>query len=129
MFVTTSAIAAQNQRVLLLSQNIANANIKTTPGAPIYERQLAVFESAWNPQVKTNLLRVKKIMKDKSPPIKTYAPGDPMADAAGYVQQPDISPIMEMTDMRQAGRSHEAALRAFEKVLSMLQNTLSVLKS
>lgn len=128
MFIATSAISAQNQRVLLITQNIANANVKAAPGEQVYQRQLATFESAWNPQVKANLLRVKGILKSKEPSLKTYSPGDPMADKDGFIHQPNISTILEMADMREAGRSHEAALRAFERVLGMFETLAGLLK-
>jgi flagellar basal-body rod protein FlgC len=129
MHIATSAIAAQNQRVLLLSQNIANADVKATPGEAVYQRQLASFHNVFDRTIKAPLLKIKKIIRDKSDPIKEYNPGDPLADKDGYTRKPNIKATMEMVDWGEAGRSHEACLRAFERVLLMLQNTVGLLKT
>ncbi len=128
MFVATSAIIAQNKRVLLISQNIANANVKAAPGEEVYRRQLASFEVAFDPNVKANLVRMKKIIRTKADPILTYEPGHPSAHADGFTRQPNIHQLVEMADMREAGRSHEAALRAFERVLGMFETLSSLLR-
>lgn len=128
LHVTTAAIIAQNQRVLILTQNIANAEVKAPPGQEVYQRQLVSFQNVFDSTIKAALLRVKKIIKVKADPIKSYNPGDPMADKDGFVRQPNIKPVDEMTDVREASRSHEANLRAFERVLMMLQNTVGLLK-
>ena len=128
LHISTAAIAAQNQRVLVLSQNIANAEVKSMPGQEVYQRQLVSFHNVYDKTIRASLLRVKKVIHVKADPIKTYSPGDPMADKDGFVHQPNIKPIEEMTDVREASRSHEANLRAFERILRMLDNTVSLLK-
>ena len=37
-----------------------------------------------------------------------YEPGHPAADASGKVKHPNVNPLVEMTDMREAQRSNEA---------------------
>ena len=128
MFIATSAIESQNKRVLLLSQNVANANIIVPPDEPVYQRKIPQFSFVWNPNVKTHLLHVKKILTDSKPPVREFDPSNPLAGPDGYTKKADISSIIEMTDIREAGRSHEAALRSFEKIIGMLQNTISLLK-
>lgn len=128
LHISTAAIIAQNQRVLVLSQNIANAEIKAAPGHDVYKRQLVSFHNVYDRKIKAPLLRVKKIIHVNDEPIKNYSPGDPMADKDGFTRQPNIKPINEMADVREASRSHESNLRAFERILMMLQNTVGLLK-
>lgn len=128
MMIATAAIKAQDQRVLLLTQNIANAQVKARPGEDAYRRQIPFFAHKKDKRLDIGLLHVKHIIHSKEEPILTYNPGDPLADENGYVKTPNISPIMEMADMREASRSHESALRAFEKVLGMLESLSSLLK-
>jgi len=128
LYISTAAIVAQNQRVLVLSQNIANADVKAMPGQEVYRRQLVSFHNVYDNKIKASLLQVKKIIHVQAEPIKSYSPGDPMADKEGFVRQPNIKSIEEMTDVREASRSHESNLRAFERILLMLQNTVGLLK-
>jgi flagellar basal-body rod protein FlgC len=128
LYISTAALIAQNQRVLLLTQNIANAEVKAGPGQEVYQRQLVSFHNVFDKKIKAPLLQVKKVIKVKADPIRTYSPGDPMADKDGFVRQPNIKPTEEMTDVSEASRSHESNLRAFERILRMLENTVSLLK-
>ena len=41
-----------------------------------------------------------------------FEPGHPAADAKGYVKEPNVNPLVEMMDMREAQRSYEANLNA-----------------
>ena len=86
------------------------------------------FHNVFDRRVNAPLLRVKKIIHVHDEPVKNYSPGDPMADKEGFTRQPNIKPINEMADVREASRSHESNLRAFERILMMLQNTVSLLK-
>ena len=129
LHISTAAMIAQNQRVLALSQNIANADVKAMPGQDVYQRQLVSFHNVYDKTLKTMLLRVKKIIHLKADPIKNYAPGDPMADKDGFTYQPNIKPIEEMTDMREGSRSHESCIRAFERILAMLKSHVDLLRN
>jgi len=53
----------------------------------------------------------------------------PAADAAGNVKYPNVNPLIEMTDMRDAQRSYEANLNIISATRRMVQRTLDILKS
>lgn len=129
MQVATSGMQVQNQRILVISQNLANAGTRADKGEEPYQRQVISFHTVLDKKTGANLVKVKKIGKDGAPPVRVYSPGDPAADKEGYVYESNVKPMAEIADMREAGRSHEANLRAFEKILSMLQNTIGILKN
>jgi hypothetical protein len=56
------------------------------------------------------------------------APGHPAADADGYVLMPNVNPLLEMMDLREAQRSFEANLNALTLARSMVQRTLDLLR-
>ena len=50
------------------------------------------------------------------------------ADATGYVKTPNVDPLIEAMDMRDAQRAYEANLNVIEATRSMDQRTLDLLK-
>jgi flagellar basal-body rod protein FlgC len=58
-----------------------------------------------------------------------YEPGNPAADAKGYVKMPNVDPLIEALDMREAQRAYEANLNVIETARTMQSRTLDLLKS
>jgi len=56
-------------------------------------------------------------------------PGHPAADANGNVEYPNINPLVEMTDMRDAQRSYEVSINVIGATRRMIQRTIDVLKT
>lgn len=128
--VATAGMIAENYRTLVTAQNLGNASTKAdTPGGMPYRRKVVVLKNELDKKNGIELVRVKKVQFDKTPFKKVFSPGEPGADAAGYVLEPNVQPILEMADMREAARSHEASTKAFEKILQMLQNTIGLMKN
>jgi flagellar basal-body rod protein FlgC len=57
-----------------------------------------------------------------------YDPGNPAADAKGYVHLPNVNALVEMMDMRDAQRSYEANLQVMDASRSMLSRTVDLLR-
>jgi flagellar basal-body rod protein FlgC len=130
LYTATSGISAQNQRVLLISQNLANSNTRPVyPGDLPYRRRIMSLKSTYDPELGTEIVKVKKIQFDNAPFSKIYAPEDPAADSKGFVLEANVKPMVEMVDLREASHQHEANVRAFEKILNMLNNVVSLLKN
>lgn len=130
LYVATSGMIAQNQRTLAITQNIGNAQSRSNkPGGQPYRRKIVIFQDFYDSSKAVNLVKVKRIAYDTTPPKKVYSPGDPGADKDGFVLESNVQAVGEMADMRDASRSHEAATKAFEKILQMLQSTIGVLKN
>ena len=51
------------------------------------------------------------------------------ADANGNVRYPNVNPLVEMTDMRDAQRSYEASLNVIGATRRMIQRTIDILKA
>ena len=74
------------------------------------------------------MVKVCKIVKDKSEFIKKYDPNHPAADAQGYVSMPNVNPLIEMMDMKEAQRSYEANLSVVQTSREMNSKILDILK-
>jgi flagellar basal-body rod protein FlgC len=125
--IAVSALRAQQARMRIIAENLANANStsKTAGGDP-YRRQAPVFEAT---KVAGGTgVKMARAEPDRAPFNSTYDPGNPSADATGYVKTPNVDPLIEAMDMRDAQRAYEANLNVIETVRSMDQRTLDLLK-
>ncbi len=128
MAVAASALRAQQARMRVIAENIANADSgSTTPGGDPYQRQVAVFQ----PQhVADGAIGVKMtgVRPDASAFHTEYNPGAPGADARGYVKTSNVDTLVEAMDMREAQRAYEASLNVIEAVRATQMRTLDIIK-
>jgi flagellar basal-body rod protein FlgC len=125
--IAASALRAQQARMRIIAENLANANSTSrTKGGDPYRRQAPVFEP-------TNVsgaqgVKMSRVEGDQKPFRTEYEPGNPSADANGYVKLPNVDPLVEALDMREAQRAYEANLNVIDTARAMEQRTLDLLK-
>jgi flagellar basal-body rod protein FlgC len=73
--------------------------------------------------------RARQGQADSSAFRVKHEPSNPAADTAGNVKYPNVNPLIEMTDMRDAQRSYEANLNIISATRRMIQRTLDILKA
>ncbi len=128
MAVAASALSAQQRRMRVIAENIANADTtSTTGGGDPYRRQTAVFQPATVDGGGMGV-RVATVRSDPGAFKTEYNPGHPAADAKGYVRMPNVDSLVEAMDMREAQRAYEANLSVIETARSMQSRTLDILK-
>ena len=129
---TSAALDAEQTRLDVISQNIANVNTTHGVDGKPYQRKVVVFESALQQAINSDgsvpmaPLRVAKIEDDNKPPIQIYDPGNPDADSRGLVSMPNIDIQTEMADLISASRSYEANLAVVKNAHSMAMETLAI---
>jgi flagellar basal-body rod protein FlgC len=99
MAVAASGLRAQTERMKIIAENIANAN----------------------------LVSAGKPLPDKSDFRSQYDPGNPNADAQGYIKLPNVDSLVEIMDMREAQRSYEADLNVMDSTKQMMAKTVDLL--
>ena len=130
MGIATSALRAQAGRMRVISENIANADSTApTAGGDPYRRKVPTFSSALDRTLDAKVVSLGKIRSDQTAFRVKYEPGNPAADASGNVKYPNVNPLIEMTDMREAQRSYEANLNIISATRRMIQRTLDILKA
>ena len=83
----------------------------------------------WTGRTGNELPQVDKINQDHTKPFQQkYMPDHPGADANGMVKMPNVDPLVELTDMREAQRSYEANLGMVEQSRTMMGETIDILK-
>jgi flagellar basal-body rod protein FlgC len=124
--IAASGLKAQQARMRVLAENIANAaSTARTPEGEPYRRQVPVFRVAMVGEERG--VEMAGVKPDPSAFPKRYDPGHPAANAAGYVQLPNVSSLAEALDFKQAMRSYEANLNIMESQDAMDKATLSIL--
>lgn len=127
MSVAASALRAQQSRMRVIAENIANAN-STAPmaGGDPYRRQMPVFQ-ARNLNGSTGVV-LADVRPDQSDFKLEYDPSHPAADEQGYVRRPNVDTLVEAMDMREAQRAYEANLNVIETARVMESRTLDIIK-
>jgi flagellar basal-body rod protein FlgC len=129
MAVAASGMRAQADRMKTIAENIANAN-STSPvkGGDPYRRKIATITQNFDSELEANLVNAGKPLPDKTDFKSQYDPGNPNADAQGYVKLPNVDSLVEIMDMRDAQRSYEADLTMMQTSKQMMASTVDLLK-
>jgi len=130
MAIAASGLRAQAGRMRIISENIANADsMPTTAGGDPYRRKIPTFRSEFDRALDANMVELGPTQTDSSDFRLKYEPGHPAADSNGNVKYPNVNPMLEMTDMREAQRSYEANINVITATRRMLQRTIDILKA
>ena len=127
MAVAASALKAQQSRMRVIAENIANAeSTANVAGGQPYRRQMPVFQ-ARDVDGATGVV-LAEVRPDQSDFRMEYDPSHPAANAEGYVQRPNVDTLVEAMDMREAQRAYEANLNVIETARNMESRTLDIIK-
>jgi flagellar basal-body rod protein FlgC len=130
MAIAASGLRAQSGRMRVIAENIANAeSTAQRPGADPYRRKIPTFRSEMDRAIEANTVSLGRVRTDTSEFRTKYEPGHPAADPNGYVKYPNVSSLIEMTDMREAQRSYEANLNVIGATRRMIQRTIDLLRA
>ena len=127
--IAASGLRAQAGRMRVISENIANAD-STAPrsGTDPFRRKIATFRSEIDRSLDARMVALGPVRTDPSEFRTKHEPGHPAADASGHVKLPNINPLIEMSDLREAQRSYEANINVIGATRRMIQRTLDILK-
>ena len=127
MAVAASALKAQQSRMRIIAENIANAqSTAQVAGGEPYRRQVPVFQAREIDGVTG--VTLAEVRPDQRDFRSEYDPSHPAANAEGYVLRPNVDTLVEAMDMREAQRAYEANLNVIETARSMETRTLDLLK-
>ena len=130
MSIAASGLRAQAGRMRIISENIANADSTPSgPGANPYRRKVPVFVSEFDRTLDARMVELGRTRTDNSDFRLKYEPGHPSADRNGNVKYPNVNPLVEITDMREAQRSYEANVNVIGATRRMIQRTIDILKA
>lgn len=142
--IAASGLSAQSRRIETIAQNLANLETTRTPGGGPYRRQVVQLQAAQDlirPSTVTGAgqrtlgfqdllrpdgVRVVGVAEDGSEGHFEYMPGHPDADAAGYVEFPNVTAEEEFTDLMDARRAFEANATVFQVAKAVLRRAFEI---
>jgi flagellar basal-body rod protein FlgC len=128
--IAASGLRAQAGRMQIISENIANADsTPSQPGGDPYRRKIATFQFEMDRALGAQVVSLGPVRTDPSDFQVKHEPGHPAANANGDVKYPNVNPLIEMTDLREAQRSYTANINVIGATRAMIQRTLDILKS
>jgi len=126
--LAAKGMKAQGVRMRVISENLANADTtaETSKEDP-YKRKIVTFKNELDRTLNQKVVEVGKITEDQSDFRLKYDPSHPSADEKGYVKYPNVNPLIEMMDLKEAQRSYEANLGTIQVSKAMVMRTLDLL--
>ncbi len=144
--IAGSGLTAQRIRMDVTAENLANADTTKAANGQPYQRQdveLAQVGSSDFGGALTSAMqqgatqqsgassggvKVTGIVSDDTPDQEVYDPGNPEANARGYVKMPNVSTVTEMTDLISESQSYQSDVTAMQTSNSMFTSMLELLK-
>jgi flagellar basal-body rod protein FlgC len=127
--ISAAGMKAQGLRLRVIAENLANAeSLAQMPGGDPYRRKVVIFRNVLDRALGMRMVRVHRLAEQQGEFSTRFDPPNPAADAEGYVKLPNVNPLLEMTDMRQAQRSYEANLNVVKASKRMLLQTIDLLR-
>jgi flagellar basal-body rod protein FlgC len=154
--ISSLGLSVQRRRMNNIAENLANAETTKTEGGGPYRRKIlqlkarsaqgfastfqeasmplsttqpghvqgADFGAQGDPATMTSIDANETV--DPAPPRMVYDPGNPDADANGYVAMPNVNVVTEMVNMISASRSFEANVVAITAAKNMAKDSLEI---
>jgi flagellar basal-body rod protein FlgC len=127
--IAASGLHAQNARMRVIAENIANADSAgKTPDEEPYRRRVPTFKAVMDDEAGGKVPQVGRLGYDMSDFQSRFEPGHPAADERGYVRYPNVNSLIETMDMREAQRTYEANLNVVTVTRQMLGQTINILR-
>ena len=129
--IAGSGMAAQSVRLNTTASNLANADSVSGTADGVYKARHPIFEAV-RAQLAANAptdggnaaVRVRGIYESQAPAAARYEPGNPLANAEGYVYAPAVNVVEEMVNMISASRSYQNNVEVMNTSKDLLLATL-----
>lgn len=134
--ITGTALNAQSIHIDIISKNMANSQVVSSSEAGAFRARRPVFASVMgsvfdNPSARfggsnTMGVKVDSFARSQSPIEKQRMPGNPLADADGYIYLSNVNMVEEMAYMMQASRSYQSNIEVLNTSKQLMLRTLSL---
>ena len=120
--ISLSGMSFQKLRLDTVAMNFANSQVTRSENGELYRP----LEAVALPVDESNIHGVQRtsVVEKNVRPRKSFEPGHPDADAAGFVSRPGINPVDEMITLMTATRGYQANVQALNAAKRMAQLAL-----
>ena len=123
--IAISGLQAQSRQMEVISSNVANARTTDAGRGEPYRRLEVMFKTEGDD---IGGVSIDEIVPDMSDFQKVLDPGNPNADAQGYVMMPNVNLPIEMINLTIATRSYQANAAVLKRYQRMVETTLELLR-
>lgn len=135
--VAGSGMAAQSVRLNTVASNLANADSVASSPETAYRAKEPLFAQIKNQQMLNAGLgansdgagegvKIAGVTESSAAIPSRYEPGNPLADANGYVYSSNVNPVDELVNMISASRSYQNNVEVMNTTKQMMIKTLSI---
>ncbi len=139
--ISATGLTAERMQMDVTAENLANAQ-STNGGNPYKPQAVELQTMGAGNNFQTELssamgdgqaetpggVQVAGIVTENVPDQLVYDPGNPQANKQGYVKEPNIQPVTEMTNLISESDAYQADVTAMDTSKQMYSNTLQILK-
>lgn len=127
--IAGSGLSAQSLRLNVTASNLANADSAASSVGETYRARQPVFSAVFNDAINDGSavgVKVLGVVESNAPLRTQYAPGNPLADAQGYIHLPNVNVVEEMANMISASRTYQSNLEVMNTSKQLLLRTLAL---
>ncbi len=133
--IAGSGMSAESVRLNTVASNLANADsVSASPNTaykaryPVFQAVQAAIGAGQAPAMQgaDASVAVDGIVQSTAPPTVRYEPGNPMADAKGYVFSSNVNVVQQMVDMISASRSYQNDAQVLNTSKTLAVDTLKL---
>jgi len=123
--IAVSGMRAHGKHMEVISSNIANSRTVDAGQGQPYRRLEAIFKTDGEG---ISGVTIGDLVEDTSALQRVYDPGNPKADASGYVTMPNVHLPVEMMNLNLASRVYQANAVILRRYQKLVETTLELLR-
>ncbi len=131
--IAGSGMSAESVRLNTVASNLANADSVSNSPQSAYKARYPVFQAVQDSLAGTGptgaadaSVKVDGIVQSTTPGTASYDPGNPLADASGYVYSSNVNVVEQMADMISASRSYQNDADVLNTSKQLMLDTLKL---
>ena len=133
--IAGTAMNAQTVRLNTTASNLANATTVAGSEKDAFRAKRPVFKALLEEEMThagapyLGGVKVDMVADDPTPIRSLHDPGNPMADANGYVYLSNVNEMQEMVEMMSASRSYQNNVEVVNTAKQLMMRTLDITKA
>ena len=131
--IAGSGMSAESVRLNTVASNLANADSVSNSPQGAYKARYPVFQAVQDALAGTGTsaaadasVKVDGIVQSTTPGTASYDPGNPLADANGYVYSSNVNTVEQMADMISASRAYQNDADVLNTSKQLMLDTLKL---
>ena len=133
--IAGTALNAQMVRMNTTASNLANATTVAGSEKDAFRAKRPVFKALLEEEMThagapyLGGVKVDMVADDPTPIRSLHDPGNPMADANGYVYLSNVNEMQEMVEMMSASRSYQNNVEVVNTTRQLMMRTVDMIKN